>query len=165
MSTVIRLKEPILPFDTTAIAGPRRFQWNAGGWFGSSLGSTCWMAPTAGVLAYHDHATLAYSVVAIFVTFNLISLLLWMFRHRVTPFSALMVLLAMLAVSIPGTLYMIGENATDAALTALNWPLTSFVPLIAFTMIVATIGWFCFLEFSHNDGSRIASPDDAQADG
>lgn len=154
-----------MPPDATAIAGPRRFQWNAGGWFGSSLGSTCWMAPTAGVLAYHGHATLAFSVVAIFVTLNLISLSLWMSRHRVTPFSALILLLSLFAVSIPGTLYVIGENATDAALSALGWPSTSFVPLIAFALILATIVWFCFVEYSYNDGSCVASPDDAQADG
>jgi len=67
--------------------------WNAGGWFGSQLGSTLWLAVSAALLAARS-VTVASTVFALFLVANLVGIVLWLRRSRISMFSALQMLLA-----------------------------------------------------------------------
>ena len=66
--------------------------WNAGGWFGSQLGSTLWLAISAALLAARSVAV-ASTVFALFLVVNLVGVVLWHRRYRISIFSALQILL------------------------------------------------------------------------
>ncbi len=67
--------------------------WNAGGWFGSQLGSTLWLAISAALLAARS-VTVASTVFALFVVANFVGIVLWRRRARISVLSAMQVLLA-----------------------------------------------------------------------
>jgi hypothetical protein len=81
-----------------ASRGPGRFQWNAGGWFGSQLGGTTWLFVGAMVLATRA-LDLAAIWLACFLGANLAGLWLWSRRDRIAPFAALELLLAVCGIA------------------------------------------------------------------
>jgi len=81
--------------DSAPRRGPGAFQWNAGGWFGSQLGSTCWLLLT-GSLLVPERPQVGLAVLACGLLPNLIGLRLWQLRRRIEPYPALQSLLLIL---------------------------------------------------------------------
>lgn len=87
--------------------GTGRFQWNAGGWFGSQVGSTCWLF-FVGILHLGKSYLFAGLLLACFVLANAIGTIIWMNRDRVDPYRAIQILL--LDVLAFTTLAMVGSD-------------------------------------------------------
>ncbi len=129
-----------------ALIGPGRFQWNAGGWFGSSVGSTAWMVVTACFLVFHGQILLAAVPLACFQIANAVGLILWQRRDRIFPFTALMLLFVVLSITIPLTWVIVASFASPAALTQMNWPLSVFATIAVFCLVPAMMALFVYLE-------------------
>jgi len=89
-----------------------RSSWNAGAWFGSQLGGTLWLAISAGVLAARA-PLLAVLVLFLFLAVNVVGLLLWRSRSRMSMFAGLQILLA--------TVWVCGMTAIFAIDRAGHW--------------------------------------------
>ena len=68
------------------------FKWNTGGWFGTQVGSTCWLF-FAAILFLSQTPPLAALLLGCFVVANLVGTLIWMNRGKVDPYRAIQVLL------------------------------------------------------------------------
>lgn len=68
------------------------FQWNAGGWFGSQIGGTCWIL-LAALVALPRDLTAALASFAVFLAANLVGTLMWVGRSRLRPYPAMQALL------------------------------------------------------------------------
>ena len=113
-----------------SLDGPRRFQWNAGAWFGSSLGSSAWMIVTSYFLIVHNQPRLALAPATGFSVILLGSILLWVRRDRVYPFTALMRLLVLLVLTVPIVWLLVSKVASPDALAAMNWPVSGFATVV-----------------------------------
>ncbi len=133
----------------TPINGPGRSQWNAGGWWGSSLGATAWMIPTTVILVANNQPLLALLPVTGFLLMNLLAAVLWVRRDRMLPFRALMVLLGSLAVAIPTVWAGVARIGTSESLAHMNWPESRIAGLGALFLAPALMAFFVYLEYSH----------------
>ena len=115
-------------------------QWNAGGWFGSVVGSTAWMLVCAIFLMFHGQNTVAAINVACFAIANAVAVALWLNRSKISAYPALLTLLATLSFAIPIAWLATAQFASDNALAAMNWPTSSIVTaLILFATPVVTL--------------------------
>jgi hypothetical protein len=130
------------------LVGPGRFQWNAGGWFGSSLGSSAWMIVTSYLLVFHNQPSLGLVPAVGFAIVLFASLLLWARRDRIYPFPAMMGLLGLLAVAIPLVWIVVSSNGSPAALAAMNWPASTWPTVLVCAIAPALMIWFLVLERS-----------------
>jgi ABC-type phosphate transport system permease subunit len=80
------------------LAGPGRFQWNLGAWFGGQIGGTAWMLVGAVVLAPHA-PEVAGVWLACFAVANAIGSWLWWCRDSLRPYPSLQALLSACGVS------------------------------------------------------------------
>jgi hypothetical protein len=128
--------------------GPRRFQWSAGGWFGSAFGSSAWMLFSAGSLCIHDQYLIALFSATAFAIVCAAASILWHLRDRIFPFTALISLLGILAVVIPAVLLIVSLNASTESLAAMHWPASVWPSALALAIIPAMIVWFIYLELS-----------------
>jgi hypothetical protein len=131
-----------------SLVGPGRFQWNAGGWFGSSIGSSAWMVVTSCFLAFHNQLTLALVPAVVFTIVLLASLLFWALRDRIYPFTALMALLGLLAIAIPLIWIVVSSYGSPAARAAMNWPVSTWTTIVVSSIAPVLMLWFLFLERS-----------------
>ena len=140
------------------LSGPRRFQWNAGGWFGASLGSSAWMVVTSCFEAVHDQPLLALIPAVGFTIVLIASLTLWARRNHIYPFTAMMWLLGLIAIVIPFVWIAVTSYGSEAALSAMNWPVSAWAIVLVSSVAPALILWFLVLERSStptdNDRSR-----------
>jgi hypothetical protein len=134
------------PLTSKPRTGKGRFQWNASGWFGASLGSSAWMIVTACFLVAHNQPTLAMVPTVAFIIVLFATFLLWARRDRIYPFSALMVLLGLLAIAIPIVVIVVRTYGSPDALTAMNWPAWPWLTLVVCAMAPGLMIWFVFLE-------------------
>lgn len=72
-------------------------QWNAGGWFGSQIGATCWML-VAGVLTLFRDLATGLLVVGLFAAVNLLGWALW-HRRRLSCYASTQVLIGLAGVA------------------------------------------------------------------
>jgi len=70
------------------------YQWNAGGWFGSQLGASCWML-IAGLLLLPIDAGVAVATLGIFAAVNVAGTAMWMQRERLAPIPAIQMLIVL----------------------------------------------------------------------
>ena len=85
---------------------PGTFQWNAGGWFGSQVGSTLWIA-IVGMIHISIDARVALFAVSFFVWANVIGLFMWRQRTKLPPFPAIQLLLVVIGLASAGTLIVL----------------------------------------------------------
>jgi hypothetical protein len=78
--------------------GPGYFRWNTGGWFGSQVGSTCWMLVGGVPLAVYAPMIGATFLIC-FAVANTIGTSLWLRRDRLRPYPAIQILLMVIAIS------------------------------------------------------------------
>jgi peptidoglycan/LPS O-acetylase OafA/YrhL len=131
-----------------SLVGKGRFQWNAGSWFGSSLGCSAWMIVAACFLVFHNQQTLALVPATAFVIFLFASLLLWARRDRIRPFPALMMLLGLLAIATPFVLIAVPTYGPRDVLAAMKWPSSKWPTVLGCALSPGIMVWFLFLERS-----------------
>ena len=130
----------------SCLIGPGKFQWNAGAWFGSAIGGSAFMLLIAGFLFSHGQSRLALIPAIAFALISVISMAFWSNRHRIYPFSAIMVLLGLIATIIPIVLFSVDALARPAALAAMNWPTSLPLKVIACLVVPCTIWKLSILE-------------------
>lgn len=81
-------------------------QWNAGGWFGSQLGVSAWML-VAGALALQQDTSAGLMVLALFLIANTIGAGLWSQRDRISPYTGIQTLLAVLGATGLAAVYVL----------------------------------------------------------
>lgn len=139
--------------DKIAMAGPRRFQWQFGGWFGSVFGGSAWLIPTAVILAFNGQLRLAMLPAGCCLLLNVLGVVLWYRRDRILPFPALLGVLALFAVLTPLVWFAVSVNATPESLASLNWPQQGITAAMAVFICPAIIAWLCILESAHGNTS------------
>ncbi len=141
------------------LIGPGHFQWNAGSWFGSSLGSSAWMLVTACFLFVNGQTILASIPTTGFALVLIGSTLLWSRRPSIYPFSALMTMLWLLAIVFPVVWCVVHSYGTQAALAAMNWPESRWITILVFAIVPAGMIWFIVLENSTMTEDAKTKPD------
>lgn len=134
--------------DKLAVKGPRHFQWQRGGWFGSVVGGSAWMVPTAALLAYNGQATLALIPLGICLLINAVGCALWYRRDRLRPFHALSGILILFLITTPLAWFVVATNATPESLASLNWPSSSIITAMVLMICPTIIVLFCIREYS-----------------
>lgn len=133
------------------LTGPRYFQWQIGGWFGSVFGGSAWLIPTGFILGVHSQVALASLPVTCFLLLNAVGVVLWYQRDRVRPFPALIGIMALFCVVTPLVWLTVASQATAESLDALNWPSQHITGLAVLLLCPALVAWFYFLEYSHEN--------------
>ena len=77
---------------------PEALMWNAGGWFGTQIGGTCWIAICAALLSAQNLAV-AGMVFAVFLSGNLVGTLIWRNRLRIKPIAGIQVLVMVIGLA------------------------------------------------------------------
>lgn len=104
--------------------GAGAFQWNRGGWFGSQLGATLWLALLGGLLLAQSQSVGALLVLCAAVP-NLVGLALWRRRHSVSPYPAIQCLVA--ACGLGALVAMLGLRAAGVAQSPAGMPSSWFL--------------------------------------
>ena len=128
------------------VTGPGKFQWNAGGWFGSTLGSSAWMLVTSCFLIAHNQPWIATIAASGFLANLIASLVLWNHRDRVLPFSALMAILGFMAFTLPLVWLFVQTYASAESRNAMNWPASQWSTVFVLILVPAIMIWFTYLE-------------------
>ena len=92
--------------DRPSVSDRNAFNWNAGGWFGAQIGSTCWIAICAALLVPHDLA-IASAAFGLFVAANLVGTALWRARDRVSAYSGMNILLIVIGATSLAAVFVI----------------------------------------------------------
>lgn len=74
------------------------FRWNAGGWFGSSAGSTAWMLPMSAIAFWYESYSLAVITSLTFFITVFLALLAWQCRERLDAYKAIQILVGLIFV-------------------------------------------------------------------
>jgi hypothetical protein len=74
---------------------PRTLRWDRGGWLGSQLGGSCWIGAAALLTLPHD-VGVGLLVLVLFAAANLVGLLLWRRRERLSAYAGVQLLLAVI---------------------------------------------------------------------
>ena len=69
-----------------------QIQWNLSGWLGAQLGSTVWIL-VAGILSLWVDVNTAIVVIALFVVANVIGMVIWRSRNRLSAYAGVQILL------------------------------------------------------------------------
>lgn len=77
--------------------GPGRFQWNAGGWFGTQLGGAVWLI-LAALILLPKHVEAGFVALSCFLVPNISGLILFLNRNRVAPYPAIQWLICVIGV-------------------------------------------------------------------
>jgi hypothetical protein len=112
--------------------GQGRFQWNAGGWFGSLLGSTAFM-PLGGLMFASQSMALAAVWLVCYATAVACGVFIWTRRASLAPYPAIQCLLLLVGVTStiailfalftrPEFLAHLNATPTQALLTLLVFP-------------------------------------------
>lgn len=128
------------------LIGPGKFQWNAGGWFGSSIGSSAWMLVTSCFLVAHNQPWIATVAAGGFLVVLLASFVLWIRRDRIHPFPALIAILGLMAFMIPYVWLFVQTYASAESKDAMKWPVSGWSTVFVFLLVPAIILWFWYLE-------------------
>jgi hypothetical protein len=132
--------------NSNPLKGPGRFQWSAGGWFGSSLGSSAWTLVTSYFLVVHHQPFLAAIAASGFLAILIASLVLWTLREQVFPFTALMAILSLMAFTLPMVWLVVLSYGSAEAKNAMNWPISPWPTVFVFALIPSLMIWFAYLE-------------------
>ncbi len=140
--------------------GPGRLQWNAGGWFGSSLGSSAWMIVASCFLLFHGQLALAMVPAIGFSIVVIASMLLWSRCDRIRPFTAMMALLGLLAIVVPFVLFFVQWFGSPSARAAMNWPESPWPTILVIAIVPALMIWLVVLEqlATKSKDKTVASP-------
>ena len=122
--------------------GTGAFQWNAGGWFGSQLGSTLWLFILAGEMVPKSVFAATWLFVCAAAP-NILGCILWMKRDRLAPYPAIQFLIAAIGA---GTLValLVADHFLVLASIDSRWkssPRQAYWVLCIFPMLMAQAAW------------------------
>jgi hypothetical protein len=143
---ILTKKTMQLKSNPVPIIGPGKFQWNAGGWFGSTLGCSAWMLVTSSFLIAQNQPWVAAISASGFLATLVASLVLWIHRDRVSPFPALMAILGFMAFTLPLVWLFVQTYASAESENAMNWPVSRWPTVFVFLLVPAIMVWFTYLE-------------------
>ncbi len=95
------------------------FQWNAGGWFGSQIGATVWIAICAILLVGKD-LSIAAIIFIVFLIPNSVGTALWIGRSRISAYAGIQILLAVCWICSLATVYAIEGSGLWAAVSGID---------------------------------------------
>ena len=130
------------------VIGPRGFQWNVGGWFGTQLGGTAWLAAGAVVLMSHSFA-ISFVWLACFALANAIGFAFWTRRTVIAPFKAIQFLILVLGLAGLVAWFSLAQFRPDLASLM---KATTQMGYFALPIFPAIAGWFYLLE---RDAKRV----------
>jgi hypothetical protein len=91
-----------------------QMQWNLGGWLGAQLGSTVWIL-VAGILSLWADITTAVVVIGLFVLANVIGMVIWRRRDRLSAYAGIQILLPIVgAVGLAATYVLERSNIFES---------------------------------------------------
>lgn len=128
------------------------FRWNAGGWFGSCIGSTAWMLPLSAIAFWYGSLSLAIiSCLTFFITVSL-ALVAWRFRERIDAYEAIQLLIGlvfMLTIIVLAGLQFLGNADTQklAQWTPWGWCILLMFPIASLQI------WWTRRSFEHKMSS------------
>ena len=86
-----------------------RMQWNIGGWLGAQLGGTVWIL-VAGILSLWVDVNTAMVVIGLFVLANVVGMLIWKRRDKISAYAGIQILLPIVGVVGLATVYMLERS-------------------------------------------------------
>jgi hypothetical protein len=91
-----------------------QMQWNLGGWLGAQLGSTVWIL-VAGILSLWADITTAVVAIGLFVLANVIGMVIWRRRDRLSAYAGIQILLPIVgAVGLAATYVLERSNIFES---------------------------------------------------
>lgn len=123
-----------------------RFQWNAGGWFGSQIGMTAWILVTAFVLYPVDMNT-AIFVLLLFVFGNAIGTWMWTRRSRINPYKAIQTLVLIAGACSMAAVFIVADNGHWMAIQQFGGAVSArTMYLLILAMVAGLLLLFHFLQ-------------------
>jgi hypothetical protein len=125
-----------------AQSGSGGFQWNAGAWFGSQVGSTAWMLGVALVLL-PDYVRPGVAALLAFLAANGFGCLLYWNKNRILPYPALQWLIGFIAAaSLALVVYLNHSGVVDKVDPRLGYGQWGFyfLPML-FVGLMALFHW------------------------
>jgi hypothetical protein len=125
-------------------SGPGAFQWNAGAWFGSLLGSTAWMLVGAVIMATRA-PVVSLAWLSCFALSLGVGIWLWSKRGRIRPYPAIQGML--LAVGVSGLLAfaLLDGLGTGEDFGLLGTPREGYRAML---IVPGLMAWFASLEWA-----------------
>lgn len=104
------------------------------------------MLVVAGFLIANHQPVLASIPALGFAIVSITSATLWSRRHKTFPFTALMTLQGLLAITFPVVWCVVQSYGTPAALAAMSWPLSTWSTLLVASAVPAMTIWLLIIE-------------------
>lgn len=113
--------------------GSGHFHWNAGGWYGGQIGSSCWIL-LAGLLLLFKELVLGLILIVCFSLINLFGTMLWTRRDRIAPYPAVQCLILLNGVFAFFTIILVDhlERVSDLDPRYVNMPGWVYAMLLMF---------------------------------
>ena len=115
--------------------GYEAFRWNAGGWFGTLLGGTAWMVPTAGMLFARGNWIAAAIVVICFTIAIVSAIIFW--KHQATLNARVALQSMVLILGVLTTIIFVAFQflTSPAFLAAIHWSPWAWLLLLIFPVL------------------------------
>ena len=130
-------------------------QWNLGGWLGGQLGGSVWML-VAGLLSFFENPIAAKTVIALFAVANLIGIMMWLRRKRLSPYAAIQMLLPVLGVFGLAAVFVL-DRAGVYETIQIGGTISARATYVAIVLIVAALMLIFYFRF----GRRSEKNDEA----
>ena len=121
--------------------GYEAFRWNAAPWFGSWLGSICWILPMSAIAFWHGSTATGAIIGFCFLTGVAFMNGIWRARSRVTAYQAYQWLLAIMFVLVSIVFAAEQFFANPATQTASSWTPWVWLLLLLFPVISFHFYW------------------------
>ena len=86
-----------------------QMRWNIGGWLGAQVGCTAWIL-VAGILSLWIDVNTAMIVIGLFVIANVVGMLIWRSRDKVSAYAGIQILLPIVGAAGLATVYMLERS-------------------------------------------------------
>ena len=131
---------------------PTALSWNAGGWFGAQIGSTCWIAISAAILVTQD-LIVAGVVFALFLAANFIGFLIWRSRDKMSAYVGIQALLILMGIVSLIAVFIIDRSGYWQVIEGVGGKVSAFqMYMLIPVMIFALLALFWSLNRSRSFG-------------
>ena len=120
-------------------------QWNLYGWLGGQLGGSAWML-VAGLLSFSADRTSAVTVIVFFALANLVGVILWRRRNRLSPYAAIQILLPVIGVLSLAAVYVL-ERAGIYETIQVGGTVSAKATYVVIAVVVAALMLMFYMQF------------------
>ena len=117
--------------------------WNLGGWLGCQLGGSAWML-VASLLSFRSDAATAVTVLAFFTIVNLVGAAVWRWKHRLSPYVAVQILLPVLGAFSLATVFVLEHAGLYEAIQIGGKVSASSSYFLIFAIVIVLMAVFYF---------------------